>query len=47
MFCLENLEILDTWYIEDLNSIPSQFILQPISSILINFNNKVKLHWNN
>uniref|UniRef100_A0A914PZA0 DUF4062 domain-containing protein n=2 Tax=Panagrolaimus TaxID=55784 RepID=A0A914PZA0_9BILA len=37
----ENIQILDIWYLEDLNSVPSQVILQPISSILINFNNKV------
>uniref|UniRef100_A0A0K0FUG2 NACHT domain-containing protein n=1 Tax=Strongyloides venezuelensis TaxID=75913 RepID=A0A0K0FUG2_STRVS len=36
----EDVSILDTWYIEDLNAVPSHFTLQPISSILINFNNK-------
>ncbi|KAI1720798.1 NACHT domain-containing protein [Ditylenchus destructor] len=35
-----DVSVLDTWYIEDLNAVPSQFILQPISSILVNFNNK-------
>lgn len=28
-------------YLEDLNSVPTKYILQPISSILVNFNNKV------
>lgn len=36
----DDIQVLDTWYIEDLNAVPSQFILQPISSILVNFNNK-------
>uniref|UniRef100_A0A915AE07 Uncharacterized protein n=1 Tax=Parascaris univalens TaxID=6257 RepID=A0A915AE07_PARUN len=36
----EDTSLLDTWYIEDANAVPSLFILQPISSILVNFNNK-------
>uniref|UniRef100_A0AC35UEM1 NACHT domain-containing protein n=1 Tax=Rhabditophanes sp. KR3021 TaxID=114890 RepID=A0AC35UEM1_9BILA len=32
--------VLDTWYMEDFNAVPSHFTLQPISSILVNFNNK-------
>ncbi|XP_023244232.1 NACHT and WD repeat domain-containing protein 2-like [Centruroides sculpturatus] len=32
--------LLSTWYQEDTNAIPSVFVLQPISSILPNFNNK-------
>uniref|UniRef100_A0A0K0EPQ8 NACHT domain-containing protein n=1 Tax=Strongyloides stercoralis TaxID=6248 RepID=A0A0K0EPQ8_STRER len=36
----EDVSILDIWYIEDLNAVPSHFTLQPISSILVNFNNK-------
>ncbi|UYV69119.1 NWD2 [Cordylochernes scorpioides] len=32
--------LMDRWYHEDTNAVPSVFILQPISSILINFNNK-------
>lgn len=34
------LELLDTWYKRDDNTVPPVFILQPISSILTNFNNK-------
>ena len=33
--------LLDTWYMKDTNAVPAIYILQPISSILINFNNKV------
>lgn len=33
--------ILDTWYRKDSNAVPPVSVLQPISSILINFNNKV------
>ncbi|KAK0413279.1 hypothetical protein QR680_006707 [Steinernema hermaphroditum] len=36
----EDVSLLDTWYIEDANSVPKQYVLQPISSILFNFNNK-------
>ncbi|VDM45229.1 unnamed protein product [Toxocara canis] len=36
----EDTSLLDTWYIEDANAVPALFILQPISSILVNFNNK-------
>ncbi|XP_043227949.1 NACHT and WD repeat domain-containing protein 2-like isoform X1 [Amphibalanus amphitrite] len=32
--------LLDTWYMKDTNAVPAIYILQPISSILINFNNK-------
>ncbi|UYV61467.1 NWD2 [Cordylochernes scorpioides] len=32
--------VLDEWYWEDTNNLPSVFVLQPISSILPNFNNK-------
>jgi len=32
---------LDTWYKKDSNAVPPIFVLQPISSILINFNNKL------
>ena len=35
------LELMDTWYKRDDNTVPAVFILQPISSILTNFNNKV------
>uniref|UniRef100_T1J835 NACHT domain-containing protein n=1 Tax=Strigamia maritima TaxID=126957 RepID=T1J835_STRMM len=35
-----DVSLLDTWYKEDANSVPSVYILQPISSILINFSNK-------
>lgn len=34
-------ELLDIWYNEDTNAVPSVFILQPISSILLNFGNRV------
>lgn len=37
---VSEVELLYTWYREDTNAIPSTFILQPISSILIHFNNK-------
>jgi hypothetical protein len=33
--------LLDMWYQKDSNAVPPVFILQPISSILFNFNNKV------
>jgi len=33
--------ILDLWYKKDSNAVPPISVLQPISSILINFNNKV------
>ncbi|XP_059619516.1 NACHT and WD repeat domain-containing protein 2 [Phlebotomus argentipes] len=32
--------LLDTWYKKDSNAVPPISVLQPISSILINFNNK-------
>lgn len=32
--------LLDTWYKKDSNAVPPICILQPISSILVNFNNK-------
>ena len=35
------LDLMDTWYRRDDNTVPAVFILQPISSILTNFNNKV------
>lgn len=42
--CLIELDIstdfLDTWYKEDLNAVPPEYLLQPISSILKNFTNK-------
>lgn len=38
----EDISLLDNWYIEDSNSVPPMFVLQQISSILVNFNNKVK-----
>lgn len=37
----EDVAVLDLWYIQDSNAVPPQYILQPISSILVNFNNKV------
>jgi len=33
--------LLDMWYRKDSNAVPPISVLQPISSILINFNNKV------
>lgn len=32
--------LLDTWYRKDSNAVPPISVLQPISSILVNFNNK-------
>ncbi|XP_069948531.1 NACHT and WD repeat domain-containing protein 2 [Cherax quadricarinatus] len=32
--------LIDTWYKKDSNAVPFVYILQPISSILVNFNNK-------
>ncbi|OXA41694.1 NACHT and WD repeat domain-containing protein 2 [Folsomia candida] len=32
--------LLDLWYKKDTNAVPNVFILQPISTILLNFNNK-------
>ncbi|KAG7296838.1 hypothetical protein JYU34_019694 [Plutella xylostella] len=32
--------LLDTWYKKDSNAVPPVSVLQPISSILVNFNNK-------
>uniref|UniRef100_A0A1I7RSF5 WD_REPEATS_REGION domain-containing protein n=1 Tax=Bursaphelenchus xylophilus TaxID=6326 RepID=A0A1I7RSF5_BURXY len=36
----EDVSVLDLWYVQDSNAVPAQYILQPISSILVNFNNK-------
>ncbi|KAI6199667.1 hypothetical protein M3Y96_00651200 [Aphelenchoides besseyi] len=36
----DDISVLDLWYTEDTNAVPAQVILQPISSILVNFNNK-------
>lgn len=33
--------LLETWYKKDSNAVPPISVLQPISSILVNFNNKV------
>lgn len=39
-------ELLDKWYKKDTNTVPPVYILQPISTILTNFNNKVsKISW--
>ena len=38
-----DVEILDTWYKKDDNNVPPVYVLQPISSILVNFNNKVRV----
>lgn len=35
-----NTDFLDTWYKEDLNAVPAEYLLQPISSILKNFTNR-------
>lgn len=37
-----NTDFLDTWYKEDLNAVPAEYLLQPISSILKNFTNKAE-----
>ena len=37
-----DVKTLDDWYKQDKNAVPDVYILQPISSILKNFNNKVK-----
>lgn len=36
-----DVSLLDTWYRKDSNAVPPISVLQPISSILVNFNNKV------
>lgn len=36
-----DVSLLDKWYKKDSNAVPATSILQPISSILKNFNNKV------
>lgn len=36
-----DVEILDKWYKRDDNEVPPLYVLQPISTILTNFNNKV------
>jgi hypothetical protein len=36
--------LLDKWYRKDSNAVPCVYILQPISSILVNFNNKVYIY---
>ncbi|KAL8578635.1 hypothetical protein ACOMHN_007093 [Nucella lapillus] len=36
----DEVDLLDTWYKEDLNSVPPVYVLQPISSNFTNFNNK-------
>lgn len=35
-----NTDFLDTWYREDSNAVPAEYVLQPISSILKNFTNR-------
>lgn len=35
--------LLEMWYKKDSNAVPPISVLQPISSILVNFNNKVSL----
>ena len=40
-----DVKTLDDWYRQDKNAVPDVYILQPISSILKNFNNKVSLLW--
>lgn len=39
----DDLKLLDDWYKRDDNFVPAVYVLQPISSILTNFNNKVIL----
>lgn len=39
---LEDRQLIDQWYKKDENEVPSVYVLQPISSILVNFNNKVR-----
>ncbi|XP_069111532.1 NACHT and WD repeat domain-containing protein 2-like [Argopecten irradians] len=36
----DEIEVLDKWYMKDENTVPAVYVLQPISSILTNFNNK-------
>ena len=38
-----DLKTLEDWYKQDTNAVPDVYILQPISSILKNFNNKVMI----
>jgi len=37
-----NTDFMDTWYKEDLNAVPPEYLLQPVSSILKNFTNKTE-----
>jgi len=39
----EDTALLNEWYQLDTNAVPPVRVLQPISSILINFNNKVSI----
>lgn len=39
--------LLDMWYKKDSNAVPPISVLQPISSILVNFNNKVSFRHGN
>ncbi|KAH3837292.1 hypothetical protein DPMN_110677 [Dreissena polymorpha] len=38
----EDLELLDLWYVRDDNSVPPQYVLQPINTILRNYDSSVR-----
>jgi hypothetical protein len=38
----DDLSLLDVWYIRDENTVPSQYVLQPIDSILKNYDSPVR-----
>lgn len=43
----EDLSVLDLWYLKDANSVPPQYVLQPIDSILKNYDSLVGFFWPN
>lgn len=43
----EDLSVLDLWYLKDSNSVPPQYVLQPIDSILKNYDSLVRFYGQN
>jgi len=37
----DDLTVLDIWYLKDSNSVPPQYVLQPIDSVLKNYDSLV------
>lgn len=37
----DDLSVLDIWYLKDSNSVPPQYVLQPIDSVLKNYDSLV------